>query len=257
LETQSRHPLALALQRDLFVGSQKNLFLEDWKEKISEGVFARYQGSEWSITTDHQAQVDQGSVSLSLKKNGKQVARLKLRDRIRSDSHWATRKLKDWGLKLAILSGDRRENVVAVAKELRIPFAQGQMSPEAKAQVLADYPNSLMIGDGANDGIALKRAHVGIAVHNSVEISLGAADIYVSKPGLSSILDLLLIAREAHRLIMRNLFISAFYNIIGITLAITGLMVFASSYLSTSKLRHLNKDISANKRAAPLAEGIA
>ena len=81
-----------------------------------------------------------------------------------------------------------------------------------------------MIGDGANDAGALAAAGVGIAVCGSLDVSLKAADIYLTRPSLNSLPQIFAMARVTKSAIRRNLIFSPTFNLVSGSLAILGLM---------------------------------
>jgi H+-transporting ATPase len=74
-----------------------------------------------------------------------------------------------------------------------------QVHPEHKYLIVETFRQNgytcAMTGDGVNDAPALKRADVGVAVHGSTDAARAAADMVLTEPGLSVIVDAMLIAR--------------------------------------------------------------
>jgi Cu2+-exporting ATPase len=154
---------------------------------------------------------------------------LGLGDPIRDDVDLALTELQQLGWQPQILSGDHPGVVARVADKLGVPAdrAFGGAAPEDKiahVERLSRSQRVLMVGDGVNDAAALAAATVGIAVHGGAEASLAAADVYLSRPGLTPIVDLMHAARSTVRAIHRSLIASLCYNAIAATLAITGLI---------------------------------
>lgn len=153
--------------------------------------------------------------------DGQVVAIAAIGDSIRPEAIQAIDALKSRGWQVRILSGDHQEIVNRVARRLRIEskFAIGGVGPEEKLQRVSasnrESPNDciVMVGDGVNDSAALAASTVGIAVKNGAEASLAAAPVYLAKPGLSPILELLSISDSTLNTMRINLAVSLGYNI--------------------------------------------
>ena len=115
----------------------------------------------------------------------------------------------------------------------------------------------MVVGDGVNDAIAMKASSVGVAVRGSVEGSLRAADVYLTKSGVESIYSLICASKHLIKVIYRNIYFSLVYNLIGVYLAFTGevtplvaailmplssLTVLGSTLYSNLKLKRLLKN---------------
>jgi Cu2+-exporting ATPase len=131
-----------------------------------------------------------------------------------------------------ILSGDHAGTVAAVAGQVELPvdLARGGVTPEEKLAVIEqarrEQPGRavVMVGDGVNDAAALAAASVGVAVHGGAEASLTAADISVTRPGLSPVVDLLEGARRSMATIKLNLGVSLAYNAAAAAVCMTGVV---------------------------------
>ncbi|HRP63172.1 MAG TPA: cation-translocating P-type ATPase, partial [Phycisphaerales bacterium] len=150
-------------------------------------------------------------------------------DPIKSDAHAAIRRLRCAGWNVGILSGDHPAVVAAVARELGMDssMCHGAVSPEEKLafvkQSLMHGP-VMMVGDGVNDAAALAAASVGVAVKGGAEASFAAADVYLDRPGLTPLAELVEGSRRTFGVIRRNIAVSLLYNVLGVSLAVAGLL---------------------------------
>src|SRR5690606_20889694 len=91
-----------------------------------------------------------------------------LADDLRPDAAAMLDELKESGIdRIVIASGDRQDVVDAVAGQLFVAPAYGELTPEKKVHVVeqeATRAPVLMVGDGVNDAPALASASVGVAM---------------------------------------------------------------------------------------------
>lgn len=149
-------------------------------------------------------------------------------DRIRPEAREVLDRLRQRGWRLRILSGDAPEVVAAVGAALG--FAPGEVmagvSPEQKLAVVdaADDGLVVMVGDGVNDAAAMARATVGIGVKGGAEACLAVADVYLDRPGLQPLEELMAGATRTLRVVRRGIGFALVYNLIGAGLAVAGLL---------------------------------
>ncbi len=174
--------------------------------------------------------LEQGYTPIRVAVDNKICAVAALGDQVRPDAPQAIRELRRRGWQIGILSGDHQHIVTRVANQLGIDpaRARGGVTPEDKIsavkQSLTGHDTVVMVGDGVNDSAALAAASAGIAVSNGAEASLAAAPVYLGRAGLQPILELMKVSQSAGRNIRLGLGISLAYNVIGVTLAMSGLI---------------------------------
>jgi Cu2+-exporting ATPase len=153
-------------------------------------------------------------------------------DALRPDSRDAITALRSRGWRIELLSGDDPVIVSRVGHDLGLPSATstGGVSPEdklARVKSLREQNPTLpivMVGDGINDAAALAAASVGIAVHGGAEASLAAADVYLRRPGIAPVIELLDASRSSMNAVRTTLWASLAYNVFAGVLAIAGII---------------------------------
>jgi H+-transporting ATPase len=84
--------------------------------------------------------------------------------------------------------------------------AFAEVVPEDKFNIVDMYQKKGhtvgMTGDGANDAPALKKADLGIAVKDSLDIAKQSAKVILTEEGLSNIVNLIIVGREIYRRII-------------------------------------------------------
>ena len=150
-------------------------------------------------------------------------------DQIRPDAKATIERLQHMGWQVGMLSGDHQRVANSVGRAIGITpeMTLGDLSPEDKLSVIkqsAVVQTVVMVGDGVNDSIALATASVGIAVDGGAEVSLKAANVYLTRHGISPILEVINGSTRTVRTIHRNFAVSLSYNAVAVALCMFGLI---------------------------------
>lgn len=151
-----------------------------------------------------------------------------LRDVLRSESESVVADLHRDGFDVYLLTGDAWLAAEAVGREAGIAAGNvlAGVRPEDKAGLLERLQGEgrrvAFVGDGLNDGPALARADLGIAVSQATDVAREAADLVLMQGGLGRIRSALGLAQATLRTIRQNLFWAFFYNALAVPLAMLG-----------------------------------
>src|SRR5216684_1649144 len=240
LERASEHPLAAAIVAS---AQEKGIALaepDDFRSSGGLGVQGRVSGRLVVVgsqkylenlgvsdsTDEFDASVWASNKSLTMvfvAVDGKLAGFVVLADQIKPDAIEAVKKLEADGVRVVMLTGDRREAAAKVAKELGIEEFEAQVLPQQKADVVKQLKSKgrivAMAGDGINDAPALAAADIGIAMGTGTDVAIESAGITLVKGDLRGILRARKLSRATVRNIKQNLLFAFLYNVIGIPVA--------------------------------------
>lgn len=220
LENKSSHPIAFSF-RKAFQIAEPLLEVENWRELPGVGVSGYIYGRHYEI---RRSEKQNSKLGCTLLEESQPLYSFTFEAAIKPDGLKTLQELRSRGYKLFLVSGDNRETAENLGFKLGFDKVNivSEASPAQKQQLIASHPQSMMVGDGINDSLALMKAQVSVATSGSVETALRSSDVYLTDASLKGVLDLIDVSRSSLHLIRQNLIISAAYNLIAGTLALMG-----------------------------------
>ncbi len=239
LERSSEHPLAAAI---VAAATERNLTVKDAAEFASitgKGVVGRVgdrqvvlgntllmreQGigfGSLEILAD-EARRDAATVLL-VAVDGEAAGMIAVADPVKASTPNALARLKAYGTRIVMLTGDNRITAEAVARRLGIDEVQAEVLPEDKHMVVKNLKQQgrivAMAGDGVNDAPALAEADVGVAMGTGTEVAMQSAGVTLVKGDLAGIARARALSRATMGNIRQNLFLAFVYNAFGVPVA--------------------------------------
>lgn len=272
LEQGATHPIAAALREAALEGRDSDALphVQHLAYHPGLGVEGEIDGQRYRLGAPEFAapgetfSLPEGLTLIALADTQGVLAWFGLGDGLRPHCAELVAQLKGLGVRLHLYSGDRPENVAALARQLGIADARGGMHPQDKLKAVRDLQAAgavvAMTGDGVNDAPVLAQAQVSIAVDQGAEAAQAAADMILLSSELLRLADGVRIARKTRRIIRQNLAWSVLYNALAIPAAGMGLVtpwmagigMSASSLLVVlNALRLANHTTKAHSTEAP------
>ncbi|MCC0176550.1 copper-translocating P-type ATPase [Waterburya agarophytonicola K14] len=239
VESGSNHPLAKAI---ISTARQKALSLwetNNFKSEIGRGLSAMVMGKQ--VLLGNELYLTEKQIEIAnefqleaqlLAQSGKTIVYLALEDilqgiiaiedTIRPDASKTIEQLKNMGLNIVLLTGDRAEVAQAVGQQLKIEQIFWSVKPGEKAEIIKSLQqNSTVatIGDGINDAPALAQADVGISLQDSTDVAIATADIVLMQNQLSDIIRAIKLSQVTVSKIKQNLIWALAYNVLAIPIA--------------------------------------
>lgn len=245
VEALSDHPLAKALVTD---GTErlkgKNITPAQELEAVQgKGIKATWQNN--TIRVGNRAMFEEvlpeemadkltileneGNTSMVVQQNDKWLGIITMMDTPREEAKATLQQLKAGGIqKMIMLSGDSQQVADAIAKQIGLTDAWGNLLPEQKVasikKLIASEGKVAMVGDGVNDAPAMANSTVGIAMGAAgSDVALETADIALMGDRLDKLPFAIALSRKANGIIKQNLFISLGMVALLIPLTILGI----------------------------------
>jgi Zn2+/Cd2+-exporting ATPase len=233
VEALSDHPLAAAVAR---AGKQRLREARppeayDLQSITGRGVRARLDGEAVHIGKDDlfaeidgpalpedlRARVDalerDGRTTMIVRLGGRYLGVLGLMDTPRQAASDVIGRLRGLGIRrMVMISGDNQAVADAVAREIGLDEARGDLMPDDKVatiQGLRKDAKVAMVGDGVNDAPAMASATVGIAMGAAgSDVALETADVALMADDLNHLPFAICLSRATSRIIRQNLWLS-------------------------------------------------
>jgi Cu+-exporting ATPase len=267
LEDASEHPIAQAIAAAARERVGDLPAVESFENREGLGVQGVVDGhaivagrpqllADWSLTVpaELQASVDEaraaGRTVVVAGWDGAVRAALVVADSVKPTSAEAVRRLRELRLRPVLLTGDNEATARAVAAEVGVEEVIADVLPADKVSVVKRLQDEgrvvAMVGDGVNDAPALAQADLGLAIGTGTDVAIEASDLTLVRGDLLAAADAIRLSRRTLRTIKGNLFWAFAYNVLGIPLALAGLlnpviaaaaMAFSSVFVVTNSLR--------------------
>nr|WP_233151537.1 heavy metal translocating P-type ATPase [Mycobacterium lehmannii] len=233
VEEQSDHPLARAIVRD---GRERLAGAAvpratDVRALTGRGIVASVDGVEIRIgKTEMFTGADErppaylageverleqaGRTTMLVRAGERWLGAIGLMDVPRAEASAVIARLAEIGVsKTVMLSGDNQRVADAVAGEVGVAYARGDLMPEDKVAEIAAlrerYGRVGMVGDGVNDAPAMAGASVGIAMGAAgSDVALETADVALMADDLRALPFAVSLSRRSSRIIKQNLWAS-------------------------------------------------
>ena len=171
---------------------------------------------------------------LHLNIDGEHVASVTIDDGIKEKAEKVIKKLKSYGIKTYMFTGDKKEISEEIGKKLAIDEIYTEMLPTDKfehfEQVSQEGKITIFVGDGINDAPVLKRADIGISMGGvGSDSAIEASDVVLMKDDLTKIPLAIDISKYTKKIIQENLIFALMVKAIILLLSVFG---FANMWMA-------------------------
>lgn len=226
LAARSDHPVSLAIANAAVDKKLPLQVVDNFEALAGRGVRGEINGEVYHLG-NHRLVEELGLCSpaleeklFALEKQGKSVVLLldksgplalfAVADTVKDSSREAIQQLHDLGIKTLMLTGDNTHTAQAIATQVGIDQAQGDLLPTDKLKAIEDLYGKNhrvgMVGDGINDAPALARAEIGFAMAAAgTDTAIETADVALMDDDLRKIPAFIRLSRQTSSILKQNI----------------------------------------------------
>lgn len=243
LAQRSDHPVSRAIAKQTAQQSLRLLEVDNFEALLGRGVRGEIEGKRYQLG-NHRLLEELGFCSPNteaalghLERQGKTVVILSddkralalfaVADTVKATSRAAIEELHALGVKTVMLTGDNPHTALAIAAQVNIDEAKGNLLPIDKLkaiEALIDHKGTVgMVGDGINDAPALARADVGFAMGAAgTDTAIETADVAIMDDDLRKIPAFIRLSRQTGAVLTQNIALALGVKAIFLAVTLTG-----------------------------------
>jgi len=243
LAARSDHPVSLAVAS---AGQQQGVELLDvqgFEALAGRGVRGAIAGQGYQLgnhrlleelglcTAEIENRLDelerQGKTVIVLSDEARALALFAVADTLKDSSREAIASLHAMGVKTVMLTGDNQHTAQAIATQVGIDEARGDLLPTDKLatveKLLEQKGMVAMVGDGINDAPALARADVGFAMAAiGTDTAIETADVAIMDDDLRKIPAFIRLSQQTAAILKQNILLALGIKAIFLAMTVTG-----------------------------------
>jgi P-type Cu+ transporter len=241
-ETGSEHPLGGAIVRYAEFQEVRPRVASEFRAIPGKGVSAVVDGRRVLVGREsflraegvvvdipaYVRELEGGHTVAYAAADGKLIGAIALQDMPRPGTARVMRRLRELEIKTVMLTGDSRPVASAVAANIGIDEVHAELLPAEKVAIIERLQKEgrtvAMVGDGINDAPALVQSDVGIALGAGTDVAMESAGVVLVSDKLDKVVSAVLLGRASHRMMRQNIAIAVAFNVLGIALAVMGLV---------------------------------
>lgn len=164
-----------------------------------------------------------GRTVVYVARSGTLLGLIAIADAPRPTAIATVKKLRERGVRVAMITGDNAGTAKRIADQLAIDMVLADVLPGQKADKIKELQGQGlrvgMVGDGVNDAPALTQADVGFAIGAGTDVAIESADIVLMKSDPYDVVGAIELSRATLRKMHQNLWWAVGYNLVAFPLA--------------------------------------